>query len=456
LETVILKAIAKSRDDRYDTAQQLAEDLRNFLDGRSILARRTSAVDRLSKWARRHVPLVAASFALLLTLVLLLGSTTLIVARQQARTKDALAKSHQNWQRYRSQLALTHSHLGLLRQQNGNRSGAQEAFQQAILLQRAMLAEHPDDPEKLQALATTLSNLSCLIGPTEPETAMEYGLEALRLQQQLYQSAPSSVRAASDLAMTHNNLGALYRSQQQFAQAASCYLRAIKLLSELASSETRIGEADRDLAVAYNNLGRVQDVAGDHAAAESSYLEALGIQRRLLAQRPQRAVDLSTFGGIHHNLGILRENRCQWDRAADHYAKAIKFQSAARQAAPQSRRVRSSLSQHYANHFRVLLKLDRPQQAIEATMARKALWPDQHPELLAVAAELAECCGYLQDRGDAASEQAWQRCAALAVETLDDALHHGARLDKRVKQSEAFAPLADYRPFRELLASTEG
>jgi serine/threonine protein kinase len=452
LETIILKAIARSRDERYDTARQLAEDLNNFLQGRSILARRNSSTDRLAKWARRHGSLVAASFAVLLLLVMILGATTLIVARQQSRTEDALATSHENWQRYRSQLALTHNHLGLLRQQNGDRAGAQQAFQQAVQLQRAMLAEHPHDVEQLQALATTLSNLSCLISATQPDNALVYGREALRLQKELLRLDPSDARTASELAMTYNNLGALYRTGEQYPSAAACYQRAIQLLTRMVDSPSA-SSADRDLAVAHNNLGRVQDVVGDHAAAEASYLEALRIQRGVLADRPQQAVDLSSLGGIHHNLGILRENRQQWQRAAEHYAKAIKFQSAARHIAPQSRRVRTSLSQHYANHFRVLLKLDRPQEAIEAAFARKALWPDQPSQLLAVAVELAECCARVQDSRDAADEQTWERCAALAVKTLEDAMHCGARLKPPTTGSGAFASLADYGPYRELLAA---
>ena len=40
LETVLLKCIAKQRDDRYSTAAELADELRRFLAGRPPLARR--------------------------------------------------------------------------------------------------------------------------------------------------------------------------------------------------------------------------------------------------------------------------------------------------------------------------------------------------------------------------------------------------------------------------------
>jgi hypothetical protein len=63
LETIVLKAMAKIRADRYATAADLAADLGNFLDNRPILARRPSLADRTAKWMRRSRALVTAATA---------------------------------------------------------------------------------------------------------------------------------------------------------------------------------------------------------------------------------------------------------------------------------------------------------------------------------------------------------------------------------------------------------
>jgi serine/threonine protein kinase len=54
LETILLKAMTKEPESRYTTAQELADDLRRFLEHKPIKTRRLSFVERAGKWSRRH------------------------------------------------------------------------------------------------------------------------------------------------------------------------------------------------------------------------------------------------------------------------------------------------------------------------------------------------------------------------------------------------------------------
>jgi serine/threonine protein kinase len=92
LETVLLKALGQRVEERYATAQEFADDLRRFLDGRPVLARRPSLWDRAGKWARRHRPVVASAAALLVLGVVGLIVATIAIGRERARAQAAYEK----------------------------------------------------------------------------------------------------------------------------------------------------------------------------------------------------------------------------------------------------------------------------------------------------------------------------------------------------------------------------
>ncbi|MDB5311132.1 MAG: prkC 35 [Gemmataceae bacterium] len=98
LETILLKATAKNPADRYATAGDLADDLQQFLDDRPIRARRAGPLDTLSRWARRHRPVVAAALGGLLLAAVGLAVSTVLIAREQAETKAAYERERQRAQ----------------------------------------------------------------------------------------------------------------------------------------------------------------------------------------------------------------------------------------------------------------------------------------------------------------------------------------------------------------------
>ena len=80
LESVVLKAMARSPADRYRTAAELAAELRLVEANRPILSRRISALEQYWRWCKRN-PTVASLTALaaVLTLAVAIVSTTAVV-----------------------------------------------------------------------------------------------------------------------------------------------------------------------------------------------------------------------------------------------------------------------------------------------------------------------------------------------------------------------------------------
>lgn len=90
LQTIILKALEKEPERRYDSARAFGEDLRRFLDGDPIQARRPSFLYRADRLFRRN-----RRAAILLTCFLLAavyGLFSALRARSQARFAQQLAQ----------------------------------------------------------------------------------------------------------------------------------------------------------------------------------------------------------------------------------------------------------------------------------------------------------------------------------------------------------------------------
>ncbi|MBN2562225.1 MAG: protein kinase [Phycisphaerae bacterium] len=92
VETIVLKALAKDRERRYQTAGDLARDIGRYLDGDTIEAKRDSKLYVLRKALRRYrVPVVvAASFVILLAVGLVVISGLYFEADvERARARQA-------------------------------------------------------------------------------------------------------------------------------------------------------------------------------------------------------------------------------------------------------------------------------------------------------------------------------------------------------------------------------
>jgi serine/threonine protein kinase/WD40 repeat protein len=87
VETICLKCLRKEPARRYPSADELAEDLRRFLAGEPIKARRTGPLGRTWRWARRNraVAALLATVALLSVSITIISVSMLLLNRERLR-----------------------------------------------------------------------------------------------------------------------------------------------------------------------------------------------------------------------------------------------------------------------------------------------------------------------------------------------------------------------------------
>jgi serine/threonine protein kinase len=92
LEIIVLKAMEKRLQDRYTTAQELADDLRFYLHDKPIHARRPSLTKRVLKYLRRHQAVAWAAVAGLTVALFILSASSLLLWQEKERVKHALVE----------------------------------------------------------------------------------------------------------------------------------------------------------------------------------------------------------------------------------------------------------------------------------------------------------------------------------------------------------------------------
>ncbi|MGO9114015.1 MAG: protein kinase domain-containing protein [Thermoguttaceae bacterium] len=436
LETILLKAIAKSAQDRYLTAKELADDLRRFLEGESILARRANLWDRAGKWARRHRTLAAAAAVSLA--VVLVGSLagTLLIAHEHAETKIALAQAktsyheaEENLQRaethfrqlrevvdrfgayhaerlkdlpgveplrrellldtlkyygefiryagddptLRADLAVTYSKAAAVSEQIGDNVAAMTAYRQAAEAFRQLVAAHPTELPYQADLALCQNNFGLLLAATgKTQDAEEAYRSALEIQKRLSVEQPDSADFQRDLALTYGNLGLLARRVNQPARAEENYREAIRIQEQLAAKHADQLEYLHHLAISYNNLSFLQ-AKSDPVKAEESSRKAGAIQERLAAAHPANTEYQSDLAMSCNNLGALESHNGRTKQAEASYGRAIAIQQQLVRKSPVVARFRRDLAVSHNNLGRVFTRSNQNDRARKSYESARAI-----------------------------------------------------------------------------------
>jgi WD40 repeat protein/serine/threonine protein kinase len=90
LETIILNALRKDPNDRYQSAHHLANDFRSFLESKPIKAKPPTTADLATKWVRRHQTAVTAAALGLMLVTMTLAVSVILLNRARVKTLTAL------------------------------------------------------------------------------------------------------------------------------------------------------------------------------------------------------------------------------------------------------------------------------------------------------------------------------------------------------------------------------
>jgi WD40 repeat protein/serine/threonine protein kinase len=132
LETIVLKAIEKEPGRRYQSAEELAADLRRLLEDRPIRARRSAPWERTWRWCRRNpwiavLAVTTAGFLMAASITLLVSNRR--ITHEQGQKELALQSARDNERSARYRLHAAQMNLAQQAWDLGNPSRALELLE---------------------------------------------------------------------------------------------------------------------------------------------------------------------------------------------------------------------------------------------------------------------------------------------------------------------------------------
>lgn len=216
VDTVVLKALAPARAQRYQSVQALREDLRRVRDGFPILARRPSVRDRAVKFLRRN-PLVATAAALLLVATAAFTFSTLAQVRRVSAERDRANVERLRARRTAAVLTDLFGSADPFAAVRGDTlRAAQLLAAGAARVDQELRAEPSVRAELLLVIGRSLRSLGRF---DEAQTA----LDTARALRDRDETTPAADRAA-----VLAELGHLARDRERFATADSLYARSLR------------------------------------------------------------------------------------------------------------------------------------------------------------------------------------------------------------------------------------
>ena len=264
LETIILKAAARDPAYRYQTAAELSDDLRRFLDDRPVKARRISTVEHVWRWCRRN-RLVAGLTAAAIGLLLL---TSVVSVAAYVRTSAANSKT----EAVNSQLTKSLNAEQAQRERAENTSAA--ALEAMNRIYDRFAPNRIIVAPSLPADGSSEDGIDIPSQPTLPPEAVPLLEELLEFYEQFAREGSDHPRLQNQAAEADQRIGDIRQRLGQLEPAIAAYRKAIELYAR-APAEGRSETVRIKVARTYNELGRALWALQRIDEARDAYGQAL-------------------------------------------------------------------------------------------------------------------------------------------------------------------------------------
>jgi len=372
LTTIALKALAKDPERRYQTAGDLASDLRAHLRGEPVLARADSRLYLLRRSLRRH----RVAFGVASGFALLLGTFAAISVRQARESAELAASEARARGLAESDFERSLAAVELLTELGAGRlvgipladAARRELLEAALDHHRELVRAHPD----LGELAGRRAVARLRVAELERDLghrarALGEARAAVGEFEELARSAAGGEVAALGLVSSLTLCGSLLSEDGELAEAQRLLARAAAVAEATVTDPpegggptpdalARFASAHKHLAICLRSRGRLDDALATLEAATPALEHAL-------ADAPSTQL-ASELIALLQQASVLRVETGSLDGVEELLGRAIELAAELVRAEPGSPRHLEDLAALHSNRSVALTQAGRPREAL--------------------------------------------------------------------------------------------
>jgi serine/threonine protein kinase len=414
LDWIVMKALEKDRNRRYETASAFAADVQRYLRDEPVFACPPSGWYRLRKFGRRNkAALVTTALIAFVMIVAVVGLTAgiIVVNGERQRTEEEQQRTQAAYRELSEEQQRTEQALDAEKVARAAEAKRRKQARQALDAQTSLVLEDLLSRQKVftdahkrflrQALQTYLEFAADVGGDEETRAGVVHAYyrvgyirhrlgeyqeaetahrEGIALAQKLvadYQGAP---QYRHGLAREINSLGVLLKDMNRWSEAEKAFRDTLALYEKLAADFPDETTHLYDQAMTQNNLGELLRVSGKSVQAETALRDAIASLSKLADKSPTTAEYRHELAFSYRLLGDVLQSGPKSGQAEGAHQQAIALQEQLVADCPRNPDYRCDLAISYNSLSLLLLSLDRPQEALknhtEALKLLKALAAD--------------------------------------------------------------------------------
>jgi eukaryotic-like serine/threonine-protein kinase len=439
LDNIVLMALRKEPERRYQSVEQFSEDIRRYLEALPVRARKDTLSYRSAKFVRRNTMATAAAALIFLTLIGGIIATTW----QAHRAKAEKARAERRFNDVRQ---LAHSVLfdyhDAIKDLPGATRVREQLVKDALTYLDSLAGEATGDPDLQRELASAYERVGDVRGQVfsaslgDMTGAMESYQKALRIRETMVAADPHNVHDQRYLAAIYQKIGKQSLETTETAQSLEYLRRALALYVQLTAEHPADADVRYDLAGIYNDIGMALEDRGDISGMLENHRQSLPIREQFVAEDPLNPKYRRDLAVTYINLGRALYLSRDFKAAVESNNKAVALAAALTAEVPDNADYRRILANTYQNDgdyrnrlgdtanalesFRKKIALD--EQSLNADPANAASWGDfgysckRIGELLADSGDYSQALSYHKK-----ARQMWEKGLASAPQ------HMGAR-----------------------------